>query len=163
MSPAQRAAVLACALLACTAAPACTLLLAEHRSGLELARLPLDPAAPALRVTFTHSVLGSEVEDHYRFRSEAAGWRAHLVEERGAGEGYGLPHAAGPGETLVRNGDGWRLVLDRPVHPLVVRPLPALRMRVQVDGHAPLLLGPLSPHAIELIAQGCPATQGPLA
>ena len=161
MKPVQRAALLACALLASAAAPACTLVLAEHRSGLELARLPLDPTAPALRIAFNHSVLGTEVEDHYRLRRDAAGWRAHLVEERGAGEGYGLPYSAGPGETLVRDGEGWRLTLDRPVHPLVVRPLPAQRMRVLVGGQAPLPLGSLSRHAIELIAQGCPALQGP--
>jgi hypothetical protein len=161
VSPGQRAALLACALLAPAAVPACTLVLAEHRSGLELARLPLDPAAPALHITFTHSVLGTAVEDRYRFRRDATGWRAYLVQERGAGEGYGLPHTAGPGETLVRDSEGWRLTLNRPVHPLVVRPLPALRMRVQVHGQAPLLLGSLSRDSIELIAQGCPAPQGP--
>jgi hypothetical protein len=157
----QRAALLACALLVPAAALACTLMLTEHRSGLELARLPLDPAAPTLRIAFTHSVLGTAVEDHYRFRHNATGWRAHLVEERGAGEGYGLPYAAGPGETLVRDGEGWRLTLDRPVHPLVVRPLPAQRLRLLADGRAPLLLGSLSTGAIELVAQGCPVPQGP--
>jgi hypothetical protein len=44
---------------------------------------------------FEHSVLGTPVEDRYRFTPR--GWRA-LVEERFDGEGYGLPHAAGPGE-----------------------------------------------------------------
>lgn len=158
MSPRQRAAVLACALLAPAAVPACTLVLAEHRSGRELLRLPLDPAAPQARVLFTHSVLGTPVEDSYRFRPDATGWRAHLVEERWTGEGYGLPIAAGPGETLVREGEGWRLTLDREVHPLVVRPLPAQGMRVQLAGQAPVLLGTLSKLAIVLTAADCPPT-----
>ena len=38
--------------------------------------------------------------------------------------GYGLPYAAGPGEQLERAGAGWRLQLDRPVQPLVVRARP---------------------------------------
>ncbi len=172
MSPRQRAAALACALLlpalmpALTPASACTLVLAEHRSARELLRLPLDPSAPEVRVSFTHSVLGTPVEDRYRFRPDAEGWRAHLIEERWAGEGYGLPIAAGPGETLERDGEGWRLTLDRRVHPLVVRPLPAQRMRVQAGvrpgrnngSPAPLLLGTLSPHAIEMRVEDCPLT-----
>lgn len=158
MSPRQRAAVLACALLAPAAVPACTLLLAEHRSGHELLRLPLDPSAPEVRILFTHSVLGTPVEDRYRFRPGPAGWQAHLVEERWAGVGYGLPIAAAAGETLARDGDGWRLTLDRVVHPLVVRPLPAQAMRVQLAGRAPLLLGTLSAQAVELRAADCPPT-----
>lgn len=164
MSPRQRAAVLACALLlpGLSPAAACTLVLAEHRSARELLRLPLDPATPEVRVSFTHSVLGTPVEDRYRFRQGTEGWRAHLVEERWVGEGYGLPISAGPGETLQRDGEGWRLTLNRPVHPLVVRPLPAQRVRVQAgvtEGtSAPLLLGTLSPHAIEMHVEDCPLT-----
>jgi hypothetical protein len=63
------------------------------------------------------------VEDHYRFRPGTDGWRAHLVAERFQGDGYGLPHTAGPGERLRRDGSGWRLETDRLVHPLVVRAL----------------------------------------
>ena len=123
--PQRRAvALVACCALLPMAAPACTLTLADHRRGPVLARLPLDPTAPALRVAFTHSVLGTPVEDHYVFRHGASGWQAVLVEERWVGEGYGLPIAAGPGETLVRDhslgSDGWKLTLQRPVHPLVV-------------------------------------------
>lgn len=162
MSARQRAALVACTLLVPALAPgaACTLVLAEHRSARELLRLPLDPAAPEVRVSFTHSVLGTPVEDRYRFRGGPEGWRAHLIEERWRGEGYGLPIAAGPGETLERDGQGWRLWLDRPVHPLVVRPLPAQRMRVQAGpaegGQAPVLLGGLSLQAIEMRVEDCP-------
>jgi hypothetical protein len=146
---AQRAAVLACALLGAPAA-ACELILAEHRGGHELVRLPLDPAAPAAEIAFTHSVLGTPVTDRYEWRTSGGRWRAHLVEERFDGDGYGLPHAAGDGETLVRDGRGWRLRLDRVVDPLVVRPLPAQSMRVEVPGREPLPLGPLSKQAISL-------------
>lgn len=152
----------AAALLAAAAAPvaACTLLLSEHRTGQVLARLPLDPQAPALSIAFTHSVLGTPVEDRYVFRHGAEGWQAVLVQERWQGEGYGLPIAAGPGETLVRDpgfgADGWRLTLQRVVHPLVVRPLPAQRMRVVVDGQAPLLLGTLGARAVHVRAEYCP-------
>ena len=107
--------------------------------------------------------LGTPVEDHYVFRHGASGWQAVLVEERWVGEGYGLPIAAGPGETLVRDhslgSDGWKLTLQRPVHPLVVLALPSQRMRVLVDGQAPVLLGGLGPPAptsVALQVEGCP-------
>jgi hypothetical protein len=152
----QRAAVLAGALLLTTAAaPACTLVLSEYRSGRELARLPLDPARPQARVAFTHSVLGTPVEDHYAWRHDGSGWRAHLVQERFEGEGYGLPNAAGPGETLERDGAGWRLTLDRLVHPLVLPPVQG--MRVSTGSRAPLALRALSHQSIELRATDCPA------
>lgn len=160
MSPGQRAALLACALLiplmAPTSASACELVLSEHRSEKELARLDLDPVAPSFQIAFTHSVLETPVEDDYRLKSTANGWRAHLVEERWVGEGYGLPINAGPDETLERDGDGWRLKLDRLVHPLIVRPLPAQHMRVVVAGREPLLLGTLSDNSIAFDAENCP-------
>ena len=137
---------------------ACELVLAGSRSGRELARLPLQASAPAARIAFTHSVLGTGVTDHYSWRFDDGQWRAHLVEERFEGQGYGLPHAAGPGETLTREGDIWRLRLDRVVHPLLVLPLPALGMRVLIEGRAPLLLGTLATtggESISLRAQAC--------
>ena len=123
----KRLALVAWALVACAgaapgAAPACELVLTEHRSGRALARLPLDPAQPAADVAFTHSVLGTPVLDRYVWRHSTQGWRAHLVEERFEGEGYGLPSAAAPGERLLRDGAGWRLLLDRVVEPLVILP-----------------------------------------
>ena len=137
--PRQRAAVMAAALLlAAPVATGCELVLTEHRSGRPLARLALDPARPAARIAFTHSVLGTPVVDHYEWRLHAGQWRAHMVQEYFEGDGYGLPNAAGPGETLVRDGDGWRLYLDRVVHPLVV-------------------LGPLSDRSIEFRALDCPS------
>lgn len=80
------AATAAAALLMTLPAAACELVLSAHPEGRDLARAPLDAAAPALRVAFTHSVLGTPVEDHYRFRPDASGWRAHLVQERFEGE-----------------------------------------------------------------------------
>lgn len=154
----QRAAVVACALLAAAAPTAigCELVLTEHRSGRPLARLALDPARPAARMTFTHSVLGTPVVDHYEWRRHADHWRAHLVQEQFEGDGYGLPHAAAAGESLVRDGDGWRLYMDRVVHPLVVLPLPSQSMRVVIGERPALLLGSLSHRSIEFRARNCP-------
>jgi len=146
---AQHVAFAACLLSAAVAAAACELVLSEHRSGAELKRLPLDAAAPQVRIAFEHSVLGTTVIDRYRFAPQA-----HLVEERFDGQGYGLAHAAGPGETLIRDGAGWRLLLDRLVDPLVVRPLPLQRMRLLL-GEREWLLGAFSDQAIELNARGC--------
>ena len=153
MTRMRHAALAACLLALGAAASACELVLLAHRSGTELQRLPLDAAAPGVRIAFEHSVLGTTVIDRYRFAPEA-----HLVEERFDGQGYGLPHAAGPGESLQRDGDGkgdgWRLLLDRRVHPLVVRPLPQQRMRLLL-GDREWLLGAFSSQAIELQARGC--------
>ena len=171
MRPWRRAvaavATAAAAALPSVAATACTLVLADHRSAQVLREVPLDPSAPGLRVAFTHSVLGTPVEDRYVFRRVAGGWQAVLVEERWLGEGYGLPIAAGPGEQLVRDDSlgpgGWRLTLQRPVHPLVVLALPSQHMRVIVDGQAPILLGTLGPPAPTSVAMhvdGCPAPGG---
>lgn len=136
-------------------ASSCELVLAEHRSGRELLRLPFGADVPLAQVAFTHSVLGTPVADRYEWRNDAGQWRAHLTEERFEGEGYGLPHAAGPGETLTRDGQGWRLRLDRVVHPLVVRPLPAQQMRVQVGDRPAVLLGALSQAAVAMHVEHC--------
>jgi hypothetical protein len=145
----RHAALAACLFVGLAGAAACELVLSEHRSGTELQRLPLDASAPGLRIAFEHSVLGTTVIDRYRFAPEA-----RLVEERFEGQGYGLPHAAGPGESLQRDGEGWRLMLDRVVDPLVVRPLPQQRMRLLL-GDREWLLGAFSAQAIELQARGC--------
>jgi hypothetical protein len=149
---ARRAVGCAGALLMATAAPlsaACELVLTEHRSGHELRRLNLDTAQPSVTIAFEHSVLGTTVFDRYVFRPTAV-----LVEERFEGMGYGLPHAADAGEHLVRDGERWRLELQRPVQPLVVRPLPEQNMRLLLDP-APLRLADLSAQAIELTVRGC--------
>ncbi len=134
----------------CTATQACELVLSEQRSTRELLRLPLDAQTPEMRIAFAHSVLGTPVVDLYRF--DALG--ARLVEEHFEGEGYGLPHAAFAGERLERDGAGWRLRLDRPVQPLVVRPLPALGMRLLV-GTQQWRLADLTDVGIEFTARGC--------
>jgi hypothetical protein len=146
------------------AASACTLVLADHRSNQPLGRLPLDPEAPGFRVAFTHSVLGTPVEDRYVFRRGADGWQAVLVEEHWLGEGYGLPSAAEPGETLVRDDSlgpgGWRLTMQRLVHPLVVLALPSQNMRVIIDGQPPVFLGSLGPpvpKSVSMVLDGCRA------
>lgn len=122
----------------------CALQLVEHRSGRPLQRLPLAATRPEAQIAFTHSVLGTPVVDRYVWRRDGGRWRAHLVEEFFVGDGYGLPHAAGPGERLQRAGEGWRLLLDRVVDPLVVLPLPEQQMRLKTRGQAPQLLGELS-------------------
>jgi hypothetical protein len=149
----RHAAALAVCLAACGSALAagagCELVLREHRSGAELQRLPLDAQVQELAIAFEHSVLGTTVVDRYRFMPTA-----HLIEERYAGEGYGLPYAAGPGESLQRDGDGWVLRLNRPVHPLVVRTLPQQHMRLRLAGQE-WLLARWSTQAIEFTTSGC--------
>ena len=88
---------------------------------------------------------------------EHASSLADLTEERFEGEGYGLPNAAGPGETLVRDGAGWRLQLDRVVDPLVVLPLPAQQMRVLVDERPAVQLGALSRVSVAMHVERCAA------
>ena len=130
----------------------CTLLAHEHRSGLQLLHLLLPHgAAPQLQLAFTHSVLGTPVQDHYTW--SAGAWQ--LTEERFEGDGYGLPHAAVVGETLQRFGAGSRLLLSRTVAPLVVRPLPELHMRLLLPDGRQWLLGSLSSQAIELTISQC--------
>jgi hypothetical protein len=148
----QHAVALACVLLA-PAVAGCELVLSEHRSERVLKRLPLDGAS--VRIAFEHSVLGTTVIDHYVFRPQAV-----LVEERFEGSGYGLPHAAAPGERLTYDAHGSRLELERLVHPLVVRPLPAQRMRLLLPA-GPMLLADLTTKAIELSAVGCPLREKP--
>lgn len=152
MTAAQRVAALAAIALWTGPAAACELVLAEHRSARELLRLPLAPAA-TFTVAFEHSVLGSTVTDTYRVRPDG---RALLVEERFRGDGYGLPHAAAAGERLEPDGHGGqRLLLERVVHPLVLRALPAQRMRLAVGHGTPLLLATLTRAAVEVQTRGC--------
>jgi hypothetical protein len=138
-------------LLALPAGPAaaCELSLLDHRSGRELLRTALP--VPQLRVAFTHSVLGTPVEDRYQWRAGA--WR--LVEEHFEGEGYGLPHVDAAGERLERSGRGWRLLLDREVSPLVVRALPAQQMRVLLDDGGVWPLADLGAPSIEIRLEAC--------
>jgi len=135
---------------------ACELVLTEHRSGIFLMRLPLNSMLPAADIAFTHSVLGTPVLDRYVWRSEPQGWRAHLIEERFEGEGYGLPTQAAAGERLERYGSGSRLLLNRVVDPLVVLPLPAQSMRIVLPDQREFLLSHLSLKSIEMRAENCP-------
>jgi hypothetical protein len=127
----------------------CTLLLAEHRSERELLRVGWPERS--LRVSFVHSVLGTPVQDFYVWRDHA--WV--LVEERFEGQGYGLPHTAAAGERWAQDGPTTRLLLNRNVMPLVIRPLPSQDMRVQLDDGRQWRLADLSTQAIELQARGC--------
>ena len=135
---------------------ACELVLTEHRSGVLLSRLSLNSTSPTADIAFTHSVLGTPVLDRYVWRSDPQGWRAHLIEERFEGEGYGLPSQAAAGEKLERHGSGWRLLLNRVVNPLVVLPLPAQSMRIVLPDQREFLLGQLSLKSIEMRAENCP-------
>lgn len=158
MTPRRLAALAAASLVGMglpASGEACELVLSEHRRGLQLLVLPLDAADPRARLAFDHSVLGTPVVDHYRFTPTAL-----LVEEHFDGQGYGLPHAAGPGETLQRSSDGWVLHTRRSVNPLVVRPLPQQRMRLLLGGRE-WPLASLSTQAIEITARGCPASPSP--
>ena len=137
-------------------AQACELVLTEHRSGILLTRLPLNSTLPSADISFTHSVLGTPVLDRYVWKSSPQGWRAHLIEERFEGEGYGLPSQAASGERLERHGSGWRLQLNRVVDPLVVLPLPAQSMRIVLPDQREFLLGKLSLKSIEMRAENCP-------
>lgn len=125
------------------------LVLREHRSERMLLRTSWPQRE--LRVDFVHSVLGTPVEDHYRWREGT--WQ--LIEERFEGQGYGLPHEAAAGETLVREGQRTRLLLNRRVMPLVIRPLPAQRMRLSLPDGRQWRLGDLSSQAIELTTEDC--------
>ncbi len=152
--PRAGAVVMMAAALGCAAAGACELRAQEHRSGRELLRASLaGSGVPEMRVSFVHSVLGTPVEDRYQWR--AGTWV--LLEERFEGQGYGLPYAAEAGERLERTPEGWRLHLERPIEPLVVRPLLAQRMRLTLDDGRTWLLGHLTTQAVELRTEGCPA------
>ena len=135
---------------------ACELVLTEHRSGVLLSRLPLNSTSPTADIAFTHSVLGTPVLDRYVWRADSQGWRAHLIEERFEGEGYGLPTQAAAGERLERYGVGSRLLLNRVVDPLVVLPLPAQSMRIVLPDQREFLLGQLSLKSIQMRAENCP-------
>ncbi len=143
------AAVAALVASAIGPASACELSLLEHRSGRELLRVAR--AEPRLSVAFTHSVLGTPVEDRYVWRGGA--WR--LVEERFEGQGYGLPHAAGAGERLERDGEVWRLQLDRAVQPLLIRAPAAAQMRLVLDDGRSWPLTGLAAGAIDVRALAC--------
>ncbi len=119
--------------------PRCRLRLSEHRSGRRLGSFRLAPPAadrhdapPAdFAIAFEHSVLGTTVIDRYR----VDGARVVLVEERFAGEGYGLPEAAHGAQRMRRDGgERRRLLLERPVEPLIVRASAEQRTRLLVAG-----------------------------
>jgi len=155
LAPAARLAlryIAAAALTVFSLAPlkACELLMRDHRSGGELARWSMNAVQPQIQIAFEHSVLGTTVIDTYRFTPLPV-----LVQEAFEGHGYGLPNTTAPGETLRHDGARSVLTLQRVVDPLVVRNLPAQRMRLLV-GERELLFASLPSASIELLAQHCP-------
>jgi hypothetical protein len=80
-------------------------------------------------------------------------WR--LIEERFEGQGYGLPHVAGPGERLERDGEVWRLTLERTVQPLLIRAPAAARARLVLDDGRVWPLTGLAVGAIDVRALAC--------
>ena len=135
--------------LACgpAAALACALVLRTHPQGGELARFNL--ATPLFAVSFTHSVLNTQVTDFYEVR----GAQVKLVAERFEGDGYGLPAAAQPGERLERDGSGSVLHTQRPVDPLLVRASRA--QRTTLHAGRTQLLADLYEGAILIRPEGC--------
>jgi hypothetical protein len=136
--------------LSAARADACSLVVQAAREPRELARLPLDPERPEIRIAFVHSVLGTTVIDRYRFTPQPV-----LVEEEFSGHGYGLPDGPGRGERWERLADDrTRLHMHRPVDPLVVLTLPSQRMRI-LRPEGDLLLGGLGVTRVRLQAEGC--------
>ena len=141
--------------------PRCRLRLSEHRSGRRLGSFRLAPPAadrpdapPAdFAIAFEHSVLGTTVIDRYR----VDGARVVLVEERFAGEGYGLPGAAHGAQRMRRDGgERRRLLLERPVEPLVVRASAEQRTRLLV-ARAVVPLARLGASAVRIEPLDCAA------
>ena len=137
---------------ATAAALACELQILGARDGQLRWRGAMPPGA-RIELHFVHSVLGTPVADRYRWQHD----RWVLEEERFEGLGYGLPHQAGPGERLLREGDGWRLLLQREVDPLVVRTAPAHPMRLVAAGLPMQALETLGRGPWRIAAQGCEA------
>ncbi len=118
----------------------------------------LMPETPVrFSVEFIHSVLGTRVSDSYEMRYADGRWRAHLIEEKFEGQGYGLPYGATePGQRYERDVHGWRLSLDRIIDPLVQLPLP----EQQVDLVWPagrIRIGSLSQSSVRITLEGCQA------
>jgi|JI8StandDraft_1071087.scaffolds.fasta_scaffold253223_2 hypothetical protein len=151
-----RAAFLLCGLLAAHSASACALVLSEQRTGRVAATWPAHSTPVRLNVSFEHSVLGTTVRDSYEMRWDATQWRAHLIEETFAGEGYGLPYGPQAGEQMVRTATGWRLTLDRVIHPLVLLPLPEQNARITF-GERTVHLASLSRKSLAVGLQDCAA------
>ena len=149
---ARLTAALAAVAGAASPAATCTLELSDDRSGVLMRRVPV--AQAEVVVGFTHSVLGTPVRDRYVW--SGGQWR--LVEERFEGAGYGLPHGAQPGEKLLREGNGWRLVTDRVIDPLVVRDVPGADMHIEAAGAGVWRLHELGARSLRVTAARCSAT-----
>ncbi len=115
--------------------------------------MALDAARPAFRVSFLHSVHGTEVLDRYEVRAG----RIVLVEESFEGQGYGLPSSLQPGERLSVEGGRTRLHTAREVTPLAVRASRAQRTTVHVDApvRTALLLAGFGEIGVRFEAIGC--------
>ncbi len=123
------------------------LVLRTHPQGGELARFNL--ATPLFAVSFTHSVLNTQVTDFYEVR----GAQVKLVAERFEGDGYGLPASPQAGERLEREGAGSVLHTQRQVDPLLVRVSRA--QRTTLHAGRTQLLADLYEGAILIRPEGC--------
>lgn len=135
---------------------ACDLVISEHRSEREVLRWPANESPVQFVISFTHSVLGTRVRDLYEFRWYEGEWRAFLIEEVHAGQGYGLPYGATEaGQRYERIADGWRLTLNRLVNPLVQLPLPSQSTILELRDKS-VLLGDLSMRSLLIELSDCP-------
>lgn len=137
----------------------CYLTLKEHRSDQLLAQWKMPDGPVRFSVEFIHSVLNTPVQDIYEMRAHHGQWRAHLVQEVFQGQGYGLPYAAtDSSETMIRDGETWRLTLDRVIDPFIQLPLPSQEITL-VWGDSRVRLGDLSDRSVRITLQGCPTPE----
>jgi hypothetical protein len=144
-------------MLAPMTSASCELVVTEHRSGREVLRWPINEQPPTFTVSFIHSVLNTPVVDRYELRFVQGQWKSFLVEEAFEGQGYGLPYGeTSPGERYERTTQGWRLVMNRLVDPLVQLPLASQNVALSMQDRS-VRLADLSRHSMRIEAQGCPS------
>ncbi len=137
----------------------CDLVVTEHRADREVLRWPINEQPPTFTVSFIHSVLGTAVVDRYEVRPVLGQWKSFLVEETFEGQGYGLPYGeTSPGERFERTAQGWRLVMNRLVDPLVQLPLASQNVELRLQNRS-VRLADLSRYSMRIEVQGCPSAK----